>query len=242
MPLAKPIDQLLLKQIKTEKEDGARDKQPNPESKTIQEKNELIKKIYDVNEQDYRIAVKNYDLNKEIEKYLNQVGTLIVHPDIVYALENLQKIGATMRRQQGQMPAQEMTSGAGSSNVPVGTQRPRNLFPEQSSDISNIMDLDKVASEIKQENGSVPRKGSGDVVNPALTSPPPVARMFPGMKRHTLQSFSKVISTKKRKVSTPARKNIGSPVVSPFRPTSSVAECIAKADSICKLSDVGTLS
>ena len=94
----KSIDQLLLKQIKTEKEDGARDKQPNPESKTIQEQNELIKKIdlYNVNEQDYRIAVKNYDLNKEIEKYLNQVGTLIVHRDVVYAQENLQKIGATM--------------------------------------------------------------------------------------------------------------------------------------------------
>ena len=138
-----------------------------------------------------------------------------------------------MQRQQGQMPAQETTSGAVSSNVAVG---PRNLFP---SDSSNIMDLDKVASEIKQENGSVPRKGSGDVVNPALTSSPPVARMFPGMKRHTPQSFTKVILTKKRKVSTPARKNIGSPVVSPFRPTSSVAECIAKADSICKLFDVG---
>ena len=175
----------------------------------------------------------NYDLKKEIEKYLNQVGTLIVHPDIVYALENLQKIGTTMRRQQGQMPTQEMTSGAASSNVAVG---PRNLFP---SDSSNIMDLDKVASEIKQENGSVPRKGSGDVVNPALTSPPLAAQMFLGMKRHTPQSFTKVISTKKRKVSTPACKNIGSPVVSPFRPTSSVAECIAKADSICKLSDVG---
>ena len=52
-PLAKPIDQPLLKQIKTEKEDGAREKQPNPESKTIQEQNELIKKIYNVNEQDY---------------------------------------------------------------------------------------------------------------------------------------------------------------------------------------------
>ena len=212
-PLAKPIDQLLLKQIKTEKEDGARDEQPNSESKTIQEQNELIKKIYDVNEKDYQIAVKNYDLNKEIEKYLNQVGTLIVHPDVVYALENLQKIGTTMQRQQGQMPAQETTSGAASSNVAVG---PRNLFPEQSSDRSNIMDLDKVASEIKQENGSVPGKGSGDVVNPALTSPPPAGQMFPGMKRHTLQSFSEVISTKKRKVSTPACKNIGSPVVSPL--------------------------
>ena len=232
-PLAKQIDQPLLKQIKTEKEDGARDKQPNPESKMIQEQNELIKKIYDVNEQDYQIAVKNYDLNKEIENYLNKVGTLIVHPDVVYALENLQKIGATMRRQQGQTPAQETTSGAASSNVAVG---PRNLFP---SDSSNIMDLDKVASEIKQENGSLPGKGSEDVVNPALTSPPPAARMFLGMKRHTPQSFTEVISTKKRKVSTPARKNIGSPVVSPFRPTSSVAECIAKAESICKLSDAG---
>ena len=121
-PLAKPIDQPLLKQIKTEKEDGARDKQPNPESKMIQEQNELIKKIYDVNKQDYQIAVKNYDLNKEIEKYLNQVGTLIVHPDVVYALENLQKIGATMRRQQGQTATQETTSGAASSNVAVGPQ------------------------------------------------------------------------------------------------------------------------
>ena len=101
------------------------------------------------------------------------------------------------------------------------------------------MDIDKVASEIKQENGSEPGKGNGDVVNPALTSPPPAARMFPGMKRHTPQSFTEVILTKKRKVSTPACKNIGSPLVSPFRPTSSVAKCIAKADSICKLSDVG---
>ena len=128
-----------------------------------------------------------------------------------------------MQRQQGQTPAQETTSGAVSSNVAVG---PRNLFP---SDRSNIMDLDKVASEIKQENGSLPGKGSEDVVNPA--------RIFPGMKKHTPQSFTEVISTKKRKVSTPACKNIGSPVVSPFRPTSSVAECIAKAESICKLSD-----
>ena len=126
-------------------------------------------------EQDYRIAVKDYDLNKEIEKYLDQVGSLIVHPDIVYALQNLQKIGATMQKQEGQMPAEEMTGGAASSNVAVGTQCPRNLSPEKSSNISNIMDIDKVSSEIKQENGSVPMTVSADVVNPALTSPPPAA-------------------------------------------------------------------
>ena len=48
-PLAKPIDQPLLKQIKTEKEDGTTGKEPNSESKMIQEKNELIKKICNVN-------------------------------------------------------------------------------------------------------------------------------------------------------------------------------------------------
>ena len=41
--LAKPIDQPLLKQIKTEKEDGATDKQPNPESQMLQEKNSPIR-------------------------------------------------------------------------------------------------------------------------------------------------------------------------------------------------------
>ena len=92
-----------------------------------------------------------------------------------------------MRKQQDQMPTQETTSGAASSNGAVGSQRPQNLFPEQPSNTSNIMDIDKVASEIKQENGSVPGKGSDDVVNPALTSPPPMARMFLGMKRHTPQ-------------------------------------------------------
>ena len=120
-----------------------------------------------------------------------------------------------MQKQEGQTPAQETTGGAASSNVAVGTQHPRNLFPEQSLNISNIMDIDKVASEIKQENGSVPMTVSVDVVNPALTSPPLAAQLFPGMKRHTPQSFSEVISTKKRKVTTPARKNIGSPVISP---------------------------
>ena len=53
------------------------------------------------------------------------------------------------------MPAQKMTGGAVSSNVAVGTQHPRNLFPEQSS---NVMDIDKVASEIKQEMVQYPGK------------------------------------------------------------------------------------
>ena len=201
----------LLKNIKKEKDTETKPKDEELKSETIQQKNELIKKIYDVNEQDYRIAVKNYDVNKEIEKYLDQVGSLIVHPDIVYALQNLQKIGAVMRKQDEQMPAPEMISIGASSNVQLGTQHPRNLFPEETT----YMDIDKVASEIKQENGSIPGKVQDEVVNPALNSPPPAVRIFLGMKRHTVQSFSKVISTKKWKVGTPARKNIGSPVVSP---------------------------
>ena len=212
-PLVKPNGQPLLKDIKKEKDTETKPKseEEKPKSDTIHEKTEILKKIYDVNEQDYRIAVKNYDLNKEIENYLDHIGTLIVHPDIVYALQNLQKIGAAMRKQDVQTPAQETITIGASSNVPLGTQRPRNLFPEDTQN----MDIDKVASEIKQENGSVHGEVVSDVVNPALNSPPPTVRMFPGMKRHTPQSFSEVISTKKRKVSTPARKNIGSPVVSP---------------------------
>ena len=35
---------------------------------------EHVQKIYDKNEQNYKIAVKNYELNKNIETYLNQVG------------------------------------------------------------------------------------------------------------------------------------------------------------------------
>ena len=207
-PLVRPNKEALLKNIKKEKDTETKPKEEEPKSETIQQKNELIKKIYDVNEQDYRIAVKNYDVNKEIEKYLDQVGSLIVHPDVVYALQNLQKIGAVMRKQDEQTPAQEMISIGASSNVPLGTQHPRNLFPEETAN----MDIDKVASEIKQENGSIPGKVLDEVVNPALNSPPPAVRMFLGMKRHTPQSFSEVISTKKRKVGTPARKNIGSPV------------------------------
>ena len=205
----KPNGELLLKDIKKEK-DTETEPKDEPNSDTIQQKNELFKKIYDVTEQDYRIAVKNYDLNKEIMKYLDQVGSLIVHPDVVYTLQNLQKIGAVMRKQDEQMPGQETITIGVSSNVPLGMQRARNLFPDD----THNMDIDKVASEIKQENGSH-GKVVPEVVNPALNSPPPAVQMFSGMKRHTPQSFNEVISTKKRKGGTPAHKNIGSPVVSP---------------------------
>ena len=56
-------------------------------------------KIYDVNKQDYRIATKNFELNQQIETYLQEMGTLIVHPDVVYALQHIKDLGAMMRKQ-----------------------------------------------------------------------------------------------------------------------------------------------
>ena len=62
-----------LNEIKQEKRDA-----------TDSNESELCK-IYDVNKQDYRIATKNFELNQQIETYLQEVGTLIVHPDVIYA-------------------------------------------------------------------------------------------------------------------------------------------------------------
>ena len=74
--------------------------------------------------------------------------------------------------------------------------------------------------------------------NPALVSPPAPGRMFTGLKRHTPQSFNEGISSKKKKP-TPARKNIISPVTSLGQAASSVEECVAKAEIVCKLADSG---
>ena len=63
--------------------------------------------------------------------------------------------------------------------------------------------------------------------------------MFPGLKRHTPETFSEVISAKKQKGSTPLRKAM-SPVTSLQRPASSIEACVAKLDIVCKMVDVGT--
>ena len=70
-----------------------------------------MRKIYDVNKQDYRIATKNFELNQQIETYLQEVGTLIVHPDVVDALQHIKDLGAIMRKQnQSQSQSQSMTT------------------------------------------------------------------------------------------------------------------------------------
>ena len=59
----------------------------------------LRAKIYDVNKQDFELANHNFDINRGIEAYLKEVGTLLVDPDVVYALHNIQKLGRVMRSQ-----------------------------------------------------------------------------------------------------------------------------------------------
>ena len=171
-------------------------------------------KIYDVNKQDYRIATKNFELNQQIETYLQEVGTLIVHPDVIYALQHIKDLGAMMRKQ-------NQSQSQSADNV-----LSRNLFPER-QETQPVDTSDTIASQIKQENGSS-----------VLTSPP-ARTMFPGLKRHTPETFSEVISAKKQKGSTPLRKAM-SPVTSPQRPASSIEACVAKSDIVCKTVDAGT--
>ena len=195
----------VLKQIKQEK--------PDPSDSNEAE----LRKIYDINKQDYRIVTKNFELNQQIETYLQEVGTLIVHPDVVYTLQHIKDLGAMMRKQN----QSEKNLSQSTDNV-----LSRNLFPEP-EEMQCLHTSDTIASQIKQENGSS-----------VLTSPP-ARSMFPGLKRHTPETFSEVISAKKLKGSTPLRKAM-SPVTSPHRPASSIEACVAKSDIVCKTVDAGT--
>ena len=194
-----------------EEEDGPFNKIKQEKRDETDSNQSEICKIYDVNKQDYRIAAKNFELNQQIETYLQEVGTLIVHPDVVYALQHIRDLGAIMRKQNTSQSSDNVLS--------------RNLFPER-QETQRVDTSDTIASQIKQENGSS-----------VLTSPP-ARTMFQGLKRHTLETFSKVISAKKRKGSTPLRKAM-SPVTSPQRPASSIEACVAKSDIVCKMVDAG---
>ena len=154
----------VLKQIKQEK--------PDPSDSNEAE----LRKIYDVNKQDYRIATKNFELNQQIETYLQEVGTLIVHPDVVYALQHIKYLGAMMWKQN----QSEKNLSQSTDNV-----LSRNLFPEP-EETQHLHTSDTIASQIKQ----------GKRIPSVLTSPP-ARSMFPGLKRHTPETFSEVISAKK---------------------------------------------
>ena len=153
----------VLKQIKQEKPDAS-------DSNEAQ-----LRKIYDVNKQDYRIVTKNFELNQQIETYLQEVGTLIVHPDVIYALQHIKDLGAMMWKQK----QSEKNLGQSTDNV-----LSRNLFPEP-EETQCVNTSDTIASQIKQENGS------------SVLNSPPARIMFPGLKRHTPETFSEVISAKR---------------------------------------------
>ena len=207
-----------LSNVKKEKDEKT---DPKTEAKS---KEELFEKIFDLNQADYRIALKNYDLNKSLEAYLQQVGGLVMDPDVLHALRNLKELGRSMRCAKGgdETVSQANNSGLLSVGVSVNPngQCPRELFPEKSPSF----DTSQLATEIKQENTS-----DQNILpsNSALVSPPPPGRMFPGLKRQTTETFNESISAKKKK-GTPGRKNIISPVTSPLHCQNSVDECILK--------------
>ena len=197
-----------------EEEDGPLNKIKQEKHDATDSNESELCKIYDVNKQDYRIATKNFELNQQIETYLQEVGTLNVHPDVIYALQHIKDLGAKMRKQ-------NQSQSQSTDNVLL-----RNLFPER-QETQHVDTSDTIASQIKQENGSS-----------VLTSPP-ARTMFLGLNRHTPETFSEVVSSKKRKGSTPLRKAM-SPVTSPQRPASSIEARVAKLDIVCKTVDVGT--
>ena len=194
---------------------------------------EHVQKIYDKNEQNYKIAVKNYELNKNRETYLNEVGTLIVHPDVVYALNNLKMLGHIMRKKN------ETTDET--SEQPTRPESSRNLFPEtvQQHSVQQPVDMQHIAKEIKQENGSVSTAQMG--MSPSGFSSRPAAqrKMFSRMKRHTPQSFVDLVSKRHKTGSTLVRQGVISPVTSPNCLSNSVEEAKSKADAMCKAADLG---
>ena len=120
--------------------------------------------------------MKNFELNQQIETYLQEVGTLIVHPDVIYTLQHIKDLGAMMWKQN-----QSQSQSQSTDNV-----LSRNLFPEW-QETQHLDTSDTIASQIKQENGSS-----------VLTSPLDRS-MFLGLKRHTPETFSEGISAKKTK-------------------------------------------
>ena len=102
------------------------------------------------------------------------------------------------------------------------------LFPPK-----DVMPL----SQIKVETGQLTSADDGTCL--PLCSPPAGGIMFPGRKRHTQDSVSDIVSTKKKRTATPGRSSSTTPVGSPNRPSSSTENWIAQADARAKSADVG---
>ena len=123
----------VLPHIKQEKDETS-----DPKSET-KSKEELFNKIFDLNQADYRIALKNYDLNKALEAYLHQVGGLVLDPDVLYALKNLKELGHTMRVQKE--GSEKVGEGHETSLLSVSVhqngQPSCQLFPETTPGINN---------------------------------------------------------------------------------------------------------
>ena len=170
--LAQALSKDLIDIDELQEEDGAL-KEIKQEKRDATDSNESeLRKIYDVNKQDYRIATKNFELNQQIETYLQEVGTLIVHPDVVYALQHIKDLGAMMWKQNQSQSTDNVLS--------------RNLFPEP-QEMQCLDTSDTIASQIKQENGSS-----------VLTSPP-ARSMFPGLKSTHQKHSLKVLVQKNKK-------------------------------------------
>ena len=91
-------------------------------------------------------------------------------------------------------------------------------------------------AQIKVETSEVSSADDGSGV---LCTPPVGGKMFPGRKRHTQESVSDIVSSKKKRTATPGRTGSTTPVGSPNRTKASTESWIAQADARSKSANVG---
>ena len=169
------------------------------------------------------INQRNFDIATTLGKNLKEVSDCLSDPDVIYALKNLKEIGIELRKyhdmeQSSTKPVQRMLVMGDSANPQFCAPATAMLSP------LNIK---------TEKHDSVPKESAPG----PFTSPP--QKVFTGMKRCTLDTFTECVSTKKRRGSTPGRGKLGSPAHTPVQHTRIIDECIAQADTKSKNAEIG---
>ena len=149
-----------------------------------------------------------------LDRTLCEIGSLIVDPDVVYALKNLKKLGQTMKDNEVDCAK------------PVKPFVGRPLFPQTQNGSQISLPLPHSLSvPVKQEDDD----NLGE--RRTFSSPPVHRQMFPGLKRYTSETFVESSSAKRRRsASTPNRSTLGgSPSTTPLRPEICVSQADVKA-------------
>ena len=153
-----------------------------------------------------------------------QVGTLILDPDVLFALQNLKEIGKGMR-----------LNTAAAQNGDKSTSASRSAFTP--------FNIKREPDDQKQPSfGNLPTFSSPQQrISRGLTSPPGPGRVFGAFKRHSVDTFSGQSGKKKKPNTTPGRNSMSSPAATPGRMFENVEGNLVLAECKCKLADTGDM-